>query len=107
MITVHYDNKYHHKMSTGIGFFVEIDQLQNRIKELESKLEQERQEFREMFMRMKANITTNTTSNSVCQQVQSINPFYDEVCYLRDKVALMTEENIKLKEENEQLRNHA
>ena len=94
-------------MSTGIGFFVEIDQLQNRIKELENKLEQERQEFREMFMRMKANITNHTTSNSVCQQAQSINPFYDEVCYLRDKVALMTEENIKLKEENEQLRNHA
>jgi hypothetical protein len=76
-----------------MGYFTEIEKLQNQIKELECKLEQERQEFRDAFMRMKAAASQVQTSSNYFDT----NPFYEEVCFLR-------EENARLVEENEQLK---
>lgn len=38
---------------SATGFFVEIDVLQNKIKELEQKLQEEREEYRDIYARMK------------------------------------------------------
>lgn len=81
---------------SSIGYFTEIEILQNKIKELESKLEHERDEFRETFMRMKANIASISTP-SYSSNNYECNPFYEELCFLREENARLTEENNQLK----------
>lgn len=78
-------------MSSTIGYFTEIELLHNKIKELEAKLEQERQEFREAYMRLKlaSYSQVSVTSNET-------NPFYEEICFLREENARLTEENRQL-----------
>ncbi len=38
-----------------IGYFTEIETLQNKFKELEKKLQEEREEHRDIYIRMKTN----------------------------------------------------
>jgi hypothetical protein len=38
-----------------MGYFTEIEMLQNKIKELEKKLQEEREEHRDVYARMKTN----------------------------------------------------
>jgi len=40
----------------SLGYFTEIEILQNRIKSLEEKIQEEREEHREIYAMMKANV---------------------------------------------------
>lgn len=51
-----------------IGYFVEIEMLQNKIKELEQKLNDERAEHRDIFSRMRAQLLeTSLNKNEIIQ----------------------------------------
>ena len=82
---LNYNKNYNSKM-TVVGYFTEIEQLKEKISDLESKLEQERQEFREAYMRMKA---SNTLFSS--NYLESSH-FYKEICFLREENARLIEE---------------
>jgi peptidoglycan hydrolase CwlO-like protein len=42
--------------SNGIGYFTEIEMLQNKIKQLEEKLQEEREEYKSIYAKMKVSL---------------------------------------------------
>jgi len=79
---------------TSLGYFTEIEMLQNRIRELETQLHTEREEHREIYMKLKTELRfTNSSSNQFEHQLQ----------YLQTENQRLAEENICLREELDKL----
>ena len=54
-----------------IGYFTEMEQLKNKIKELEEQIQSERQEHREIYMKLKNN-TDNSYIMSLKEEVMGL-----------------------------------
>lgn len=56
---------------SSIGYFTEIEQLKNKIQELEETIQSERQEHREIYMKLK-NHSDNAYITSLREEVFSL-----------------------------------
>ena len=74
---------------SSIGYFTEIEMLQNKIRELENKLEEEREEHREIYMKLKSELRYTTSSS---------NHFDAQLIYLQQENQKLIQENCMLKE---------
>lgn len=74
---------------SSVGYFTEIEMLQNKIRELENKLEEEREEHREIYMKLKNELRYTTSSS---------NHFDAQLIYLQKENQKLLHENCMLKE---------
>ena len=74
---------------SSVGYFTEIEMLQNKIRELENKLEEEREEHREIYMKLKSELRYTTSSS---------NHFDAQLIYLQQENQKLIQENCMLKE---------
>ena len=73
---------------SSIGYFTEMEQLKNKIHELEEQIQYERQEHREIYMKLK-----NNTDNSYIMSLK------EEVMGLRAENQRLIMRNYALEEE--------
>ncbi len=74
---------------SSVGYFTEIEMLQNKIRELENKLEEEREEHREIYMKLKSELRYTTSSS---------NHFDAQLHFLQQENQKLIQENCMLKE---------
>jgi hypothetical protein len=74
---------------SSVGYFTELEMLQNKIRELENKLEKEREEHREIYMKLKSELRYTTSSS---------NHFDAQLSYLQQENQKLIQENCMLKE---------
>lgn len=72
-----------------LGYFTQIEMLENKIKELETKLEEERREHKEAYMRLKQSSAVHCVSSNTSDY----------------ELHFLHKENARLREENERLKN--